>query len=190
MNSDDLQMNSNVKKEVAIALSTELKTECMDALNDNDLVVLKQTLERHPDIIKEPGYLNELLEFALESNVEIMEFLLEQGADIRQACDPPAPEGLAYYAAVEGNNEILKWVLEKGAHVNCIVDGRTRCFALSTAARKGNLEAIQLLVKHGADVNAFWDNRNALTEAIAFRHTKVVEYLRSVGAKTPHEQET
>jgi ankyrin repeat protein len=76
--------------------------------------------------------------------------------------------------------------------VNQIVPGDEN--ALMCASEQGHLPVVQLLVKQGANVNErIWNGRagrddegewrTAVSQASKNRHTAVVAYLKSVGAR-------
>lgn len=117
---------------------------------------------------------------ALNNEIEIIKFLLAQGAPINNAdgycCalmdaaevgnleiinllllndgkvnDNKGNSLALMWAIVNGNIEIIKVLLENGASVNSHFSGGKT--ALMEAIDKGNLDAVKLLLDHGADIN-------------------------------------
>jgi ankyrin repeat protein len=100
------------------------------------------------------------------------------------------PEAAVFNAVMGGSAEIVQWLLEQGAQSNCVAPaegGVLRNFALGTAVSDNRLDLVKLLVEHGADPNIYYGERNALLVAQRMGYTDMVEYLRSKGAKLPHE---
>ncbi len=96
------------------------------------------------------------------------------------------------HAAARGHLDIVTLLLQRGADVNQIVPGDEN--ALMCASEQGQLPVVQLLVKHGANVNErIWSGRagshgegewrTAVSQARKNRHTAVVSFLLSVGAR-------
>ena len=86
-------------------------------------------------------------------------------------------------AASEGHIEIVRWLLQQGEKINFEVDGKPRCMSLSFAATNGHLDVVKLLVQHGASLTTAFQGNTPLSQAEAYGHSEVAEYLRSVGAK-------
>lgn len=69
--------------------------------------------------------------------------------------------------------------------------------ALHRAARRGNMAVVELLVRHGADVNASRTRDTVvgklvdtpLSLAYAYGHFRVGEYLESMGARAPENED-
>jgi ankyrin repeat protein len=109
---------------------------------------------------------------AVASDLEIVKFLIENGADVN------ANNGVALdYASRNGNLEIVKFLLENGADVNA-----NNGAALAGASQRGHLEIVKLLLSPtvGADVNA--DNGRALSFAISADKQNIVHFLLENGA--------
>ena len=83
-------------------------------------------------------------------NIEILKYLVEQGADTEETWD--RNETLLHAASSVGTVEILEYLVSRGADVNAKDDdGKT---PLHTAAKNKNMENWKYLVSQGADVNA------------------------------------
>jgi len=123
---------------------------------------------------------------ATNGKLPFVEFFVGKGADVNASQDD-SPEGPLQYAAGEGHLDVVRWLLDNGAKINHVVGGQTRCFALTGAAGAGHLDIVKLLVERGAEVNANWLSMTPLSHAVAYGKQEIVAYLRSVGAKEPHE---
>ena len=88
-----------------------------------------------------------------QGHVDVVEVLVDGGADIELASDYPADVDCPLSAAAShGHLDLVKLLLEKGASIEGRgKDGRT---ALMTAAAKGRLGAVVLLLDKGANVDA------------------------------------
>jgi hypothetical protein len=169
-------------------LSMELKRACVAAVRESNVALLRELMDGDPEIEAEPDYVSVLLMFAItENDRELMNFLVERGADIHYQDSPIHPEGLLNHAVDLEAYESMQWFLEQGAIINHKHQGVMRCLALTSAARHGNLDAVQLLVQYGADVKASWAGMNGLSQAIAAGHDHVVQFLKSVGATMPRD---
>ena len=116
--------------------------------------------------------------------------LLDAGADPSMPVEGDGSPLI--HAAARGYLDIVTLLLERGADVNQIVPGDEN--ALMCASEQGQLPVVQLLVKHGANVNErIWSGgagphgegewRTAVSQARKNRHTAVVSFLLSVGAR-------
>lgn len=80
---------------------------------------------------------------ASKGNLNIMQLLLECGAEIDKGCP-------LHYACDSEHLSCILFLLKNGANVNLKNEDT---YPLIISARKGNLEACKLLVKYGADVS-------------------------------------
>ena len=148
---------------------------------------------------KDKKYGNTALMWAsYNGNVEIVQALIDKGADINANSNPGRTALM--WASISGHKEVVQLLLAKGADVNSKdVDGNT---ALIHAADEGRTEIVQALIDKGADVNAERIGRGALiitsgqisgvtkgrretalSLAIKKRHKDIVDILRVHGAK-------
>ncbi|KAL2147809.1 hypothetical protein VTI28DRAFT_5581 [Corynascus sepedonium] len=113
-------------------------------------------------------------------NLEVVERLIEYGADVNA---PPAKKAGAtalQYAAIGGYLGIAYLLLQKGANVNAEPaqsDGRT---ALEGAAEHGRIDMVQLLMNAGADISEPGGQyERALDRASVNGHCAVRDLLKS-----------
>jgi len=107
-----------------------------------------------------------LIEASENGHLEIVKYLLENGADVNQQVEiegsgyeyEDEEESIAYsYTALmdaseNGHLEVVKYLIQNGADVN--TKDFKGCTALAQASDKGHIEIVKLLIKNGADVNA------------------------------------
>jgi ankyrin repeat protein len=132
-------------------------------------------------------------EAAINGQLPLVECLVGLGQDVNErkdAVDPDDPdcsfcqvEGPIVQAAGEGHVELVRWLLEHGARINYTVNGKVRCLALLRAATNGHLEVVKLLIASGAAIRASFNGHTPLSQAVAYGHAAVADYLRSVGAE-------
>ncbi len=125
------------------------------AAYEGDLEKVKKIIDRNPNQINvqdASGY-TPLHLASGKGHIEIVEFLLNHGADIElEIFNRDTPLLVAARYARHGQYETIKTLLEHGAKVNHKDEnGRT---ALHDAAMYSGKEVINLLISYGADVNA------------------------------------
>jgi ankyrin repeat protein len=120
-------------------------------------------------------------------HIQIVERLLEAGANVNAAAGSGSGGRTALQAASEGGHiQVVEWLLKAGADVNAAAardSGRT---ALQAASAGGHIQVIDRLLNSGADVNAAAGSgsggRTALQAASEGGHIQVVEWLLKAGA--------
>lgn len=128
-----------------------------------------------------------LIHAALNGNMEIMNLLINKGADINWKNPKDENRTPLMAAAENGKPEITRLLLEKGADANArLSSGMT---ALHFAAMKGHGEVMKLLLSSGADINAADESgTTALMEAALFDRTEAVKLLLDKGVDINFEQ--
>jgi len=110
--------------------------------------------------------------------VEIIELLLQFGADPNSSCSPFFTP--LFSACYENMYKYIPILVKAGARVNETVNKRT---ALHTAAWNNNVESVRLLIEMGADLKLFsgyWGT--ALDDAIQNKSKEAAEILIQAGA--------
>ena len=109
---------------------------------------------------------------AKEGYIEVVEILLDRGADIHAWND-----NTLGVAAKNGHIEVVKLLLDRGAHtsVHAVDD-----YALRWAAENDHIEVVELLLDNGADIHVYHDC--ALRFAADKGHIELVELLLDHGA--------
>lgn len=122
-----------------------------------DLGRVRELLQQNPALVNTPseynsGYLGggaPIKNAAARGHRELVQFLLEQGADPNLPEEGVAPQGHALYsAAANGHFEVVKLLLEHGAHPNAEVESSAD--TLSRVISNGDQKMIDLLCLHGA----------------------------------------
>jgi ankyrin repeat protein len=122
-----------------------------DAVIKGDIILVKNLLEKNPKLVNSRGKLDRtpLHLAAQEGNQELVELLLDKGADI-DAQDQYhfTPLHLASY---EGRLEVVQTLLTKGANKNArdIGGGTPLCIG----AQCNKTEIVRVLINNGVDVN-------------------------------------
>jgi ankyrin repeat protein len=111
----------------------------------------------------------------IEGHSEILEYLLERGANAELALPVNGWTPL-HYASINNYPECVTALLRHGVLVDAITtNGET---ALYLASWRGHLPVVQLLAKAGADVErAAIDGRTPLSAARLFGRAELVAYL-------------
>ncbi|CVL06292.1 related to ankyrin [Fusarium mangiferae] len=114
----------------------------------------------------------------LTKNKEIVELLVDNGADINARCD----EGVSLHISVEdGSDEITELLISRGADVS-VVDGDGRT-ALNVASMIGNTKVARQLIDSGADVShETRDGFTPLSMACSRGHVELAKLLIKSGA--------
>ena len=148
------------------------KQELIDKINQHPNYKVRNKALQDLELINESVYTdfidvhtknNGALRCAAEEGyLDVVKFLVEQGADIH-ADDNYSLRISAY----NGNYDIVKFLVEQGA------DNNTLCFAVHS----GNLDVVKFLVEQGADIH---DNGSVLSWAVYSGNLDIIEYLKSV----------
>lgn len=162
------------------------------AIKRDDAVAVEALLRTYPQHrFLDDGQDEWLTSAIMDNRVEVVKLLVSLGADPAAPANPtdsvPQPEGPMKYAAAAGHLEVVRYLLDIGVPVNLAFEGRVRSVPLVMAAGNGRLNVVKLLVERGAVVNPAGSHHTPLDAALMAGRDGVVEYLRSVGAKTAAE---
>jgi cytochrome c len=117
-----------------------------------------------------------LHEAAKEGDLETIEQLLAQGADINESSALATP---LHYAIQRGHAKAAELLIRRGANVNATSTWGT---PLHSAAAAGLTDIARLLLERGADPNANWKTTVPLHVAARVGATEVVRLLLDHGA--------
>ena len=160
------------------------------ACRNNSIEMVKLLLANGADVnIKGHGDYTSLM-WAAESakTTEIMELLIEKGADI----NPIAQDGVnALIKAIfgvlsdSGSLDAVKLLIDKGMDVNyaLVTEDGAGYTALMFAIRWGKIEVIKYLISVDADVNAKAKGDTPLSIAVEEEHTDIIKLLKESGAR-------
>ena len=153
------------KVDLNIAYQYQHNTPLIEALKNNYLKVAKLLLANGADI----NFTNEiavtpLIGAASFGNVQLLNFLLDQGAHIDafdkvyyefpNSCRGGTPitnSSALIHAATKGHYDVVRILLERGANIE--LQDKNGNTALIKACGLGNKEIVNLLLKYKADIN-------------------------------------
>ncbi|SPO07333.1 uncharacterized protein DNG_10027 [Cephalotrichum gorgonifer] len=125
-------------------------------------------------------YNTALVAASARGHKEIVEMLLEKGADIN--AQGGGGYGTALIAAsARGYKEIVEMLLEKGADINARGGGGYST-ALMAASAGGHKEIIEMLLEKGADINTQGGSGYGTALIAASGHKEIIEILLEKGA--------
>ena len=162
--------------------------EIHDAAGEGDMVKVKALISENPDLV---SAVNErgstpLHSAAFGGHLEVVEFLLEKGAEIEAVNGGGfTPLHLATFA---GHREVVELLLDQGANINALNEAMGASvldFAFTRDLQGGTLEIAPLLIDKGAEFDVNKKNRFGYTYldmAIVFGHTQAADYLIGMGA--------
>ena len=178
----------------------ELNNELIRALDDGKLWRVKKAVDRGAEVniyktdklSLKSGILGKA---AKDRHLEIVQFLLESGADVHPE---NAPEGVLpiHFAAMGGDEKIVKLLIASKSDVNLADDdGNT---VLHFATLWGNKKVVELLIAKGADINVLDDdglapmdmanyNNDSYTPNAEVAKREIADILRKHGGKTAEE---
>ena len=146
------------------------------------LDIVKFILENVPVEINRKGYWTPLHLAIKFKHEKVVEFLLEQNADLNVQDDHNGAVPL-HFAAVFGNIPIFKMIFEKTKDENMNPENRLGTTPMHEAARHNNYKIIELMVDRYSHFkwtdDAFEDNTGdtPLHYAAEFGHIKVCEVI-------------
>jgi ankyrin repeat protein len=161
------QLRTSSEDEIALA----------EAAAQGDLAGVRELLEAGTDPDRPIAHASPLAHAAGAGHAQVVELLLERGADIEGG------EGLSPLAcaAWNGQDEIVRLLSERGADIEGDAGGPGS--ALFQASAEGHLSTVRLLLELGAAVNAKTEKRaTPLLSASTGGHLDVVVQLISAGA--------
>lgn len=168
---------------------TEVKVELKLAIDDHDLDRVREHFDKSDlDCNKYLGNEN-LLHFAARwGTLEIVQFLVKNGADINQPSGTFAAPALTY-ASAKGKLDIVRYLVESGSDL-CISSSMANPLLIS--AERGHPDVVKYLISAGVDPHITFRIPpgtlvNAMTMAERGGNAEVIEILKSHGCHIPVE---
>jgi ankyrin repeat protein len=149
--------------------------DVFQVIREGDVEKLKILLEKNPALVNAPhpfGFYPIHLA-AMSGRRELIELLIEKGADVRVSFR----EGTVLHAAVySGSRDVLELLISKGANIDA--ESESSGPPLLLAARLGRSEIAESLLARGASMNVQDRVGNtALLLAASYGHKPIVELL-------------
>jgi len=156
--------------------------DLLTAAEKGDLETVKQLVQQDPKLIATvdvQGY-SPLHKAAYNNRLDIVEYLLAQGADINAVSRSGSTP--LHGAASYGHTEIARYLITKGAIVDKPNAGGFTPLLGASASGRGDI--VRLLVEKGANINTVMqDGRTALVMAVWNSDTALTRFLLDKGAK-------
>ncbi|GKT97069.1 ankyrin repeat protein [Colletotrichum tofieldiae] len=116
-----------------------------------------------------------------QGRLEIVELLLEKGADVN--AQGGEFSSALYAASSQGHQKVVELLLRKGANIHAHGDKFSNALQAASALSKGNQDIARLLFKKGANVNAQGGKHgNALQAALWKGEETIARLLGENGA--------
>jgi len=163
----------------------ELNSDLIAAATSGDQASVRDLISRGGDVnaVAGIGASTALMRSVFQGNLDVVEILIEAGADVTaKRMDGANALKIALSPSEDGRIvEIIKALIDAGADVNAKSDnGRT--VLMYAASPRADTNVVQLLIDAGADVNATDDaGTTALDLAVADERADIVIILRAAG---------
>ena len=156
----------------------------VEAARSGDLATLEDLVGQGVNVNASQGDGRTALHLAAERrDVEMVEFLLEHGADVERGTRIGDYRAL-HVASRMGSSAIIERLLEAGATVD-VKTTNSGTLPIHLAAESGNPRAVEVLARKGADIDAregSW-GQTPLMFAAARNRAEVIESLVDLGAE-------
>ncbi len=136
-----------------------MSASLVNIVKNNDLALAKKLITEGADVNQKDSRGNSLLIVsAADGHAEMVELLLESGADIN-AVDASMKATALHAAAYLGHPEVMQVLIERGIDIDAQgpYNGYT---ALHDAVWQNNVEGVRILCEGGADVNIRGNDSN------------------------------
>ena len=156
------------------------------AVIKNDIEKAKCAIEKGAKVdAKNPNGMTPLYIAALRKNYNVLELLIQKGANVNEMCPDLSP---LFMAASDGDEKLAKILIDNNADIN--IKTVTRGFTpLFWAAVSNHKNVVDLLVKNGADLNAKDNGRQETTlhEMAHLGKLEIAKILLDNGANVDEE---
>ena len=159
------------------------------AITNQDSQAVMKLLEDFKDqIFDNEGDRYYMHQAARKNNPDALAILANHGVSVNVLDDygenqyPPL-----WSASVHKALDAVRWLLANGSIVNQQGECGEVCYALQVAAREGPLELVKMLAHAGANINGVSGGHTPLSFALMYNQPEIAEYLRSLGAREPHQ---
>jgi len=112
---------------------------------------------------------------AFKGNNELVEFLVQNGADVNFAMKLPLN-----YACQKGHSEIAKYLIIHGADVHLSDGGQT---PMANAIRSKNLETVKILLQNGVSPHEIWNNDTYINFSKGYGTPEILRLLQDWTSK-------
>lgn len=173
---------------ILIVGSQAIGSTIFEAVESNSLEEVERLVQENPGLLsaRNDRYCDPLTVAVIAGNLDIMEYLLSQGADINTL--DREGSNLMHNAAANGHYDAVTFLYEKGFDINA-VDGNGNT-PLLFAVTQDNIELIQFLIENGADLQAENTNgTNVLLNSIFSGNLDIVKLLldRGLSVNQPNQ---
>lgn len=182
-----LDLATNVGKKKVFSRLVQDSTILHEAVNKDNIEMVKLLVENGVDVNKENEYSYTPLHLAVEkNNIEIVRFLVENKANVNSENEYSSTP--LHLAVSKNNIEMVRLLVENGADVN--KENENSNTPLHLAVDKDNIEMVRFLVENKADINkqnkykdtpllraVYRDNKNMIKNGI-----EIVKFLLESGA--------
>ncbi|MBN2018412.1 MAG: ankyrin repeat domain-containing protein [Candidatus Cloacimonetes bacterium] len=168
-----------------IISSQAISATIFEAIQNNNIDEVTTFVTDNPDILNERDeqYCDPLTVAAIAGNLDIMKYLISQGADINTI--DREGSNLLHNAAANGHLEVVQYLLDQGFDINAEdANGNT---ALLFASSHNNFDLIKFLLDKGADLEAESINgTNVILNSAFAGNIEIVDFFIDKGFSVNH----
>jgi ankyrin repeat protein len=167
----------------ALGIRADVKEELLDSVRDTNIPKLKSLLKTKINLeVTDSREMSPLMIAASDNNLEVVQILVEGGADINFKNKEVGKTALMY-ASSHGHYDVAKFLVSQK---RLLIDAKDKegKTALMYAAQRGRRDVVTLLVESKANVNARTNtDDSALSIALKTGKTEIIALLKKSGAR-------